>query len=295
MDKATPFTSRFVQVSDGTHLCLHEIGVGAGPPVLFLHGFPDCKEAFVPMMEDMAESWRCIGFDSRGHGASDLPTRLDAYQIDRLVQDIADVCDALDLPRVNLVAHDWGGLVAYEFAARYPERMEAMAIFNAPHPFSLQKAMVTDIEQHNRSAYVRRFRSEGFAEKLQSLSSQEQWALFFGNQNEIIERDHRAALLKSWRRPGAWKAMLSWYRASHLDPDTARAAALPPAPILTPTLLLWGEKDPLFAPSSLEDFQMLCPHGRILIHKEGGHSLFRSHPQWALQAVLEHLAASNGG
>jgi pimeloyl-ACP methyl ester carboxylesterase len=280
-------SSSLLAAPDGTSL--HVASCGAGPPLIFLHGFPDCHHAFFPLMEQLSDRHLCIAFDQRGHGRSDTPQDASAYRMDRLMGDVLAVADQFGLAKFGLVGHDWGGLVGWCLAGRHSQRVDRLIIFNAPHPWSLQQAMVRDTGQQARSAYVRRFRDPGAAARLAAMTPDQQWAIFFGNDAETIRPAHRRALQESWARPGAWQAMLNWYCADGPDPQATGPFA-PPQRVGQPALLLWGEQDELFSPAALEGLEMIASRLKITRHPQGGHSLFRQFPVWSLTEVRDFLA-----
>ncbi len=270
----------------GTHL--HGLAWGSGPPILFLHGFPDCAEAFVPLMEALSDTHHCIGLDQRGHGASDLAVEPGSCSLDRLADDIAATCDWLGLACVDLVGHDWGGLVAWRFAERYPHRTGRMVLFNAPHPWCLQTALSADPDQQARSAYVDVLRAPETAGLLEALGFEGQWARFCGHGNETFRDTHRAALRAAWGRPGAWPSMLRWYQDNPFRPGCPPPGG-PPAPVMAPVRIIWGESDPLLAPSSLAGQDRVLRDWQVVRVPDGGHSVFREQPARAARLVRGHL------
>jgi pimeloyl-ACP methyl ester carboxylesterase len=104
--------------SDGVRLAAWTRGTH-GPPVVFVHGYPDTSAVWDPITERLSGTHRCLGYDVRGAGASDAPADRGGYRIERLVDDLVAVVDALspDDP-VHLVGHDWGSVVAWEAACR---------------------------------------------------------------------------------------------------------------------------------------------------------------------------------
>ncbi|WP_327098753.1 alpha/beta hydrolase [Nocardia vinacea] len=95
---------------------------GAGRPLLALHGHMSEAASFAELAERLAPGWRLIGLDQRGHGFSD---RAGDYSRAGYLADIAALLDHLGLDSVVLLGHSLGGINAYQFAARYPERVEA--------------------------------------------------------------------------------------------------------------------------------------------------------------------------
>jgi epoxide hydrolase 4 len=272
-----PQNFKFNRVDCG-HVSLHVATIGQGPPVIFLHGFPEYWRAFAPMMAALSDHFTCIAPDQRGYGLSDRPIETLAYHIDCLSDDIAGLVRALGCAKVDIVAHDWGGLVAWHLASRYPEMLRRMVIFNAPHPFCLQGALDRDPAQRAASGYAARFGEPGSHALMLDQDPSLLWDAFFGAdmaRHALSEQD-KIAQIAMWQQPGAWEAMLNWYRAAGFDylgkPGAKRVA---PLPVSVPTLLVWGEDDTLFTPSTLDGLSAIAPNCDVKVIVGGGHSVFR--------------------
>lgn len=252
--------------------------MGSGPPLIFLHGFPEHWRAFAPMMERFAASHLCIAPDQRGFGRSAKPPLVEDYHIDRLAEDVAKLMGALGLKQVVLIAHDWGGLVAWHFGARYPELVKAMVIFNAPHPSGLQHALDTDPAQRAASIYAAQFAKPGSHVALEARSGEDLWHAFFARDHAmgLINAADKEAQIEAWAREGAWEAMTNWYRASGFEFEGGDERRRPkPKPIITPTLLVWGERDPLFTQTCLTALNALAPNCQLYRVENGSHCVFR--------------------
>lgn len=126
---------RSVTSLDGVRLAVVERGDPDVPTVVFIHGYPDCKELWEPVMAELGEGLHLIAYDVRGAGGSDAPRRARDYDFDRLGDDLLAVVDEVGAERpVHLVGHDWGGLQGWEFAtqARFAERIASFTAICAP-------------------------------------------------------------------------------------------------------------------------------------------------------------------
>jgi pimeloyl-ACP methyl ester carboxylesterase len=122
---------RRVAISDGTHL--HVAEAGDGPPLVLLHGWPQHWWAWRRVVPALAQSHRVLCADLRGLGWSDAPPG--GYAKEALAGDVLALLDALDLGRVALCGHDWGGLVAALVALRAPGRVSHLAVLSMLHPW----------------------------------------------------------------------------------------------------------------------------------------------------------------
>lgn len=89
--------------------------------------------------------------DMRGYGDSDKPSGINEYRMEKLVGDICELVKALGRDKCTLVAHDWGGAIAFSVAAYYPKLVEKLIILNAPHPSAFQKKVKSSITQFLKS------------------------------------------------------------------------------------------------------------------------------------------------
>ena len=110
-------------------LRLAHVDVGAGSPVLFLHGEPTWSYLWRKVIPVVAAAGhRCVAPDLAGFGRSDKPTDLSWYTTQRHVELIEPILDDLDLKDVTLVVHDWGGAIGFRLAARRPDRIARLVI-----------------------------------------------------------------------------------------------------------------------------------------------------------------------
>lgn len=135
MPRVDGVSHRTVQLP-GVRVHVAEAGSDAdsGTPVVLLHGFPQGWWAWHRVIPLLAPHYRVIAPDLRGAGWSDAPR--DGYTREQLLADLVSLLDALEIPRARIIAHDWGAIVAYELALRYPERVERLVTLAVPPPFT---------------------------------------------------------------------------------------------------------------------------------------------------------------
>jgi len=120
---------------DGVRLAVLEAGDRSRPTIVLVHGYPDTKEVWAPVLERLAPDFHVVAYDVRGAGASSAPRGRTAYGIDALASDFAAVCDAVAPDEaVHLVGHDWGGIQGWEFvtAARFQRRIASFTTIAGP-------------------------------------------------------------------------------------------------------------------------------------------------------------------
>ena len=128
-----------VALPHGITLACRAAGEPGRPVMVFLHGFPQAAFVWDAMLLHWSQpehgGYRCIAPNLRGYAGSSAPADVQAYRARHLVQDISALVRALGGPRLaTLVAHDWGGAIAWNLAAQEPELLERLVIINSPHP-----------------------------------------------------------------------------------------------------------------------------------------------------------------
>lgn len=114
---------------------LHVVECGAGPAVLFCHGFPDTWRSWRRQMEAVSDAgYRAIALDTRGYGESSGPDDASAYTAFNIVGDLVAVLDALNCETATLVGHDFGAVAAWTAALIRPDRFRAVFGLSVP-PF----------------------------------------------------------------------------------------------------------------------------------------------------------------
>src|SRR5687767_13403832 len=141
--------------TNGVRLHVVQAGPKSGTPVILLHGFPEFWYGWRKQIPALTEAGcRVIVPDQRGYNLSDKPKGIKNYHIDELTNDILILIDALDYEKVNLVGHNWGGIVAWVLAYKHPEKLHRLGILNAPHPAVMRRFLLRDLEQMRRSLYA---------------------------------------------------------------------------------------------------------------------------------------------
>jgi pimeloyl-ACP methyl ester carboxylesterase len=210
---------------------------------LFLHGFPEAWFSWRHQMPLLARmGYRVWAPDMRGYGDSDRPPRTRDYATDRLVDDVAGLIDASGSKDVTLIAHDWGGHVAWEFASQGARPLSRLVCMNIGHPKVMRKALYTSSAQRRKSWYIFFFQLPFLPEA--QLAANDHAAIAAAFRGMAIDKSRfPKELLDLYRasaaKPGALKAMLSYYRAG-----LRYASKRPHAKVIdTPSLLIWGEED----------------------------------------------------
>ena len=273
---------------------LHYVAQGDGPLMLFLHGFPEFWYGWKELQPDFAKDHCAVAVDMRGYNLSSVPQEVDAYRIPLLIEDVRALAENLGAKKFVLVGHDWGGVVAWAFAASYPEKLEALVILNAPHPAVFARELANNPEQQKASAYFNLF-SMPTAEAMLAENDYGllQQVVFAG---DWANDEDRAKYLECWRR--GLTGGLNYYRAAGLkapmrveDADVSRLP-LPKGPIAVPTLVIWGEKDVALLTGNLRGLDEHVKNLKIVRIPQAGHFVMHEQPAKVIGAMREFLATA---
>ncbi len=155
----------FDRVTHGTAVSeggvkIHYASLGKGPLVVMIHGFPDFWYSWRHQMDALAQTFQVVAIDQRGYNQSDKPKGVESYDMRLLVGDVAAVIRHLGRDRATIVGHDWGGVVAWQFAMNLPQMTENLVILNLPHPQGLLRELRINAEQIKNSEYARNFQQK---------------------------------------------------------------------------------------------------------------------------------------
>jgi pimeloyl-ACP methyl ester carboxylesterase len=219
--------------ANGFKFSAEATGPSDGQLVLLLHGFPQCATEWSRVAPFLADAgYAVVAPDQRGYAAGARPSELDAYKIENLVADAIGFADDLGVERFHLVGHDWGGMVAWQVAGRYPERLLTLSVVSTPHPLAFRKAL-EGADQQERSAYMAFFASP---ESTAALLADDAALLRSMFERSGLETGFEPYVAKM-QEPGTLDAALNWYRAVDIPGSDGLG------PITTPTLYVWSDDD----------------------------------------------------
>ena len=256
--------------TNGIKLHIVQAGPQSGVPVILLHGFPEFWYGWrrqIPAL--VAEGCRVIIPDQRGYNLSDKPKGVKNYSTDILVQDIVGLIDALGYEKVNLVGHDWGGIVAWTLANKYPDRLHRLGILNVPHPAAMRKFLSRDLDQMRRSWYAVFFQLPWLPE---TMIRQNDWhqavrALRGSGKSRSFSNEDIVQYKVAWSQPDAMTSMLNWYRAA----TRYRFHMSKGGRIKVPTLMMWGMKDFALTHRMARPSMDYVDEGNLILFPEATH------------------------
>ncbi len=273
-----PLEHRFVKINGVT---LHTVQVGPeeGKLVVLLHGFPEFWYGWreqIPFL--VREGYRVIAPDQRGYNLSDKPTALADYDLDKLAADVVSLLDAHGREQAYLIGHDWGGMVTWWAAAKYPTRFPKVAVLNVPHPATFMKTLQSNPKQVAKSWYAGFFQIPVVPESLLHAQDFERLATMvqdYVGMHDTFTAEDMVQYKKAWGRPHALRGMINWYRAIAQHPTQLNDPR-----IRVPLLMIWGARDIALgremATASVEDY---CDHGRVVFIEEATHWVQHDEPE----------------
>ena len=291
----------------GITLSCRAAGEPGRPVLVFLHGFPEAAFVWDGLLEHFSRpehgGYRCIAPNLRGYERSSTPTDVKAYRARHLVQDITALIEVNGVPIECLVAHDWGGALAWNLANQFPFLIRKLAIINSPHPGTFLRELQNNPKQQAASAYMN-FLIRPDAERLLAENDYARmWPFFTQGADaawltEAVKNQYR----QIWNgapgsAPGAGLAGgCNYYRASPLRPprpeEPAAAAIALPREALTvtvPTFVLWAMRDVALPPELIDGLEDYIPQLTLEKVEGASHWIVHERPELVAQRLTAFL------
>lgn len=195
-----------------------------GQIFVLLHGFPETNKSWQETSEILNQrGYRTFAVNQRGYSLGAQPQKRRDYRSSALVEDVNALLEIIQQP-VYLVGHDWGAVVAWEVAQRYPKKVKHLITISVPHKAAFMKAMLSS-NQLLKSYYI------GLALLKNSGMTSKQLADF---QQDIVAEKRLSSAL-------------NWYRGVPFSSNRNLTQ-----PIEVPTLFIWGKQDSAIGAKSVE-------------------------------------------
>lgn len=265
--------------------------------LVFLHGFPECWQSWSQQLQDFAGQYRVIAPDLVGYNESDKPSDSHYYKIPNLVSVFSRFMGKISATKpVYLIAHDWGGAIAWNLAAFHQHLFKGLIIINAAHPSTFTREMFTNVQQREKSDYIHQLVSDSAQQTLSQDNFAFLRAMLRDSQgNSVLEQSVLADYCIAWRKAGAIKAMLEYYRQMpQLVPrgagDVPKHFTIPNIRVAIPTLVLWGEQDNAFVPQLLDELDEYVVQLQVVRFAKASHWLHHEYPQQVNAAIRQFIA-----
>jgi epoxide hydrolase 4 len=298
----------------GITLSCRASGQKGRPVLMFLHGFPEAAFVWDELLEHFSRpengGYRCVAPNLRGYEHSSAPTDVQAYRAKFLVQDVAALIAqecGTGQPLAALVAHDWGGALAWNLANQHPELLRQLVVINSPHPGPFVRAMQSNPAQQAASAYMNFLVQSDAAAQLSANGFDKLLGFLRGEGDELSGSHSLAARAAPWLTPAledryraVWSlgldGPLNYYRASPLRPATAQDTSIAnitlPAEMLhiaVPTLVLWAQDDIALLPCLTEGLEQHIPNLKKVDIEGATHWVVHEQPQRVIAEISAFL------
>ncbi|MEF8855979.1 MAG: alpha/beta hydrolase [Haloplanus sp.] len=259
--------SRTVTGGDGVEIHVEERGPADAHPLLLIHGFSQSRLAWTPQFDStLADDYRLVAMDLRGHGASGTPDDPDAYRDAALwAADVRAVVEGLDLDQPTLVGWSYGGLVVSDYLATHGDGAVSGVVLVG----GITEKGTADADRFAGERFVALdsgFRSTDAAESVDTLAEFVRLCV----EDPLDDPAFYRAL-------GYNAAVPPFVRAALQDRTVAHEATL--SDVETPVLLIHGTADPVVRPAAAEKHADLFPNARLETYGDVGHSPFFEAPE----------------
>ena len=292
-----------VALGNGIDLSCRAAGRLGDPVLVFLHGFPEAAFVWDELLEHFSDRYRCVAPNLRGYERSSAPPDVEAYRAKHLVADVSSLIDSLGGELAALVAHDWGGALAWGLAAQRPEAIRRLVIVNSPHPATFLRELRHSPAQQKASAYMN-FLCRPDAEALLAENDFARLWPFFTNMGAADPAHEGGGWLTDEVRDryrAVWATSLrggcNYYRASPLRPplsadDPVMKIEFVPAAVTSrvPTLVIWAEDDIALPVALLDGLEAYVPNLRIVRVPGATHWIVHERPAFVAAEIEAALA-----
>lgn len=290
----------------GIRLSCRAAGRPGAPLIVFLHGFPEAAFIWDGLLVHFGARYRAVAPNLRGYERSSAPAEPEAYRAKALMADLVALIEALapDGRAAAVVAHDWGGAVAWNLGIAQPQRLERLVMINSPHPGTFARELRGNPAQQAASAYMNFLARPDAAALLAENDFARLWPFFthMGGEQWLtpaLRERYRAV----WRGDGSSEpgrglvGPLNYYRATPLRPPSARDDAAQrvnlsdeQVTVRVPTTVLWGEADTALPPALLDGLERWVPRMDLIRVPGATHWILHEQPQAVIAAIERALA-----
>jgi pimeloyl-ACP methyl ester carboxylesterase len=301
--------------TNGINMAVYE--EGEGPPVIFLHGFPELAYSWRHQLPALAAAgYRAIAPDQRGYGNTDVPPKVEDYGIDNLIGDIHGLLDSLEIETATLVGHDWGALVLWTMAMLAPERIDRIINLNIPHsprppidPIEAfrqrmgddfyivnfqnsdeaEKAFAADTTHFfnvmMRKNQIRRAQFDQLPPAMKSLSLLDVMKRQESSGEPLLTNEERDYYATAFANSG-FTGPINWYRNWTKNWELLESVD---QVINIPTLFIGAVDDVIIPLEAIEGMKALVPNLEIHMLEPCGHWSQQEHPQRVNELMVDWL------
>ena len=296
----------------GIDLSIRTCGERGRPVLIFLHGFPEAAFVWDEYLEHFAKpengGYRAVAPNLRGFERSSSPADVSAYRAKHLTQDIAALIGieaGKQAESANdgagqlacLIAHDWGGAVAWNLVNQQPQLQKKLVIINSPHPSTFLRELQHSPAQQAASQYMIFLARPDAPTLLAEDNFRRLWE-FFTNMGAGSEQYGWLTDAVRAQYHEVWSMGLTggcnYYAVSPMKPDDNIKNLVLPAEMFTiqiPTQVIWGMKDLALRPGLLDGLQDYIADLRIHKIDDATHWITHEQPALVKQLISDFLQA----
>ncbi|KAI5167785.1 Bifunctional Epoxide Hydrolase 2 [Manis pentadactyla] len=302
----------YVPTKPGLHL--HFVEQGSGPAVCLCHGFPESWFSWRYQIPALAHAgFRVLAVDMKGYGESSAPPEIEEYSMEILCKEMVTFLDKLGIPQAVFIGHDWGGMLVWNMALFYPERVRAVASLNTPFmPANPEVSPLEMIKANPVFDYQLYFQKPGVAEAELEQNLNRTFKTFFRANDETFLSTSKICeigglLVRTPEEPSlsrmvtegdiqfytqqfkksGFRGPLNWYR--NIERNWQWGCRASGRKILIPALMVTAEKDFVLTPEMSKHMESWIPHLKRGHIKDCGHWTQMEKPSELNQILIEWL------
>ena len=261
---------------------MHYLAAGGGEPIVLLHGYAETSHMWRPLIPELAATHTVIAPDLRGAGQSATPPG--GYTKAEMAKDIHALAQKLGFEKIRLVGHDIGLMVAYAYAAQYPNEVDRIVLMDAFLPgvgnwrdvwlmrdlwhFHFYGKTPLALVHGRERIYFEHF-----------------WNDFAANPAHSVSERDRRIYAKAYARPGGMRAGFEYFRA--FEQDAEDFAHFAQTPLLMPMLVLTGEK--ASGEGLIQQGRLVAKNVEGVVVHNSGHWLMEEAPEQVIPKLVEFL------
>ena len=254
---------------------LHFIHKGSGPPLVLIHGGGSWLYTFRHNISDLAENYSVYAFDVPGHGYTQARTDDVGYNFDTVCETLLEFMDAMNLKRIHLAGHSWGGGWAIYFADQYPNRVDKIILIDSSGMHQYEQLVWELMKYPVLGKFMLKFLTENTIKKGLEAS--------FYDKNLVTRK-----MIKDIYTPLSHKKIINAQLSYSRNINWKKTKAALPR-IRSKTLIIWGKNDQYIHVKHGKRMNNLIPDSRLEIINQCGHSAHEEHPGRVNRLIADFL------
>lgn len=256
---------------------------GQGDPVVLLHGFGQSSQMWRPLMRELAQDHAVVAVDLRGAGQSDAPE--EGYTKSAMAGDVHELMRLLELDKVSVVGHDIGMMVAYAYAAQFPNEVKRIALLDAPFLPGVGEWTKIWLDRNQWHFHFYGKTPQALVQGRERIYLEHFWNDFAADPGKSIPEADRKIYATEYARPNHVRAGMEWFRA--LDQDGREFHGYAAKPVMVPMFVLTGEKGA--GDFLIKQVQLIATDVQSATVPGAGHWLMEEAPGFVIPKLVDFL------